>query len=451
MSDAQTVLRDAWLGGQEDRLCAREQAKAWALREVWREEKKEKAGNDKKQDSKRSEYGMLTFVADRVRKTTSKGMPTGDHPASESMKEFFTKIDEDSEWHPGKHCGGKRGPERILKGGKKNGVIQAAKKIKRDGGEVTYPGVIARCENAAINPDTGEPVDKALVYRVLREDIADSDDSDDHWDHRPRLSRQALDPPQIEKRYAWAKWMSEVLKHTSLWYFTNLVWCDLCNSILPRTMRKEAEQALARNSNMFWGSKAEQKHSPNLRGSKKALKMKSSDTVRVWFVPILVRGKFHIEALPDKFPGETEDGAAIMVSKVRAALNIRFQNSIAPKVVFTDRGNGFFQSGSGKITPGYRDALRQHGLKAFMGSDASMQPGTLQELMLHETAMAWVRQRLARTLPKIPWQETIPEYISRLKQVACYINDQYDVDGLNRELPMRVEKLLASDGDRINK
>ena len=28
-------LRELWLGGQDDRLCAREQAKGWALREVW--------------------------------------------------------------------------------------------------------------------------------------------------------------------------------------------------------------------------------------------------------------------------------------------------------------------------------------------------------------------------------------------------------------------------------
>ena len=30
----QKVLGDAWQGGMDDRFCVREQAKAWALREV---------------------------------------------------------------------------------------------------------------------------------------------------------------------------------------------------------------------------------------------------------------------------------------------------------------------------------------------------------------------------------------------------------------------------------
>ena len=38
------------------RLCGREQAKAWALREVWKEDGK-------------TTYGMHAFVASRVRKT----------------------------------------------------------------------------------------------------------------------------------------------------------------------------------------------------------------------------------------------------------------------------------------------------------------------------------------------------------------------------------------------
>ena len=128
-----------------------------------------------------------------------------------------------------------------------------------------------------------------------------------------------------------------------------------------------------------------------------------------------------------------------MVAKVRAALNIRFPGGCAPKTLFTDRGNGFYDSGSGKITEAYRNALRQHRLKAFMGADASLQPGCLQELMLHETAMAWVRERLQKTVPPRPWEESVEAYSSRLKDVAAHINRMCDVDGLCRELPSRVE------------
>ena len=102
-----------------------------------------------------------------------------------------------------------------------------------------------------------------------------------------------------------------------------------------------------------------------------------------------------------------------------------------------------------QMTPEYRDALREHNLKAFMGQDASRQPGQLQEIMIHETIMAWVRHRLANTVPQFAEKETVPEYHARLKQVASYINDNYDVEGVNRELNDRVDKVLVAEGDRI--
>ena len=141
-------------------------------------------------------------------------------------------------------------------------------------------------------------------------------------------------------------------------------------------------------------SRGSQAHSQNLRMPKHVLKLHSSDTVRVWWVPILTRGKLHIESLLDDFPDETEEGAEIKVAKVKAALNIRFQGSTAPTRVFTVRGNGFYNAGTGRITPGYRAALQANGLRAFSNDDASVQPGQLQEVMLHETAVAWMRVRL---------------------------------------------------------
>ena len=54
-------------------------------------------------------------------------------------------------------------------------------------------------------------------------------------------------------------------------------------------------------------SKGAQMRSQNLRGPKHVLKLSSSDTVRVWWVPIVTHGKLHIEALPDNFPGEIPD------------------------------------------------------------------------------------------------------------------------------------------------
>ena len=82
-----------------------------------------------------------------------------------------------------------------------------------------------------------------------------------------------------------------------------------------------------------------------------------------------------------------------MVAKVRSAINIHFHGADKPDVVFTDRGRGFFVPRTGKITLPYAAALREHALRAFMGQDASRQPGDLQDLMLHETAVAWISNR----------------------------------------------------------
>ena len=174
------------------------------------------------------------------------------------------------------------------------------------------------------------------------------------------------------------------------------------------------------------------------------MKLSSSDTVRVWRAPILARGELHIELLLDAFPGETEEGAELMVGRVRAALNIRFQGASPPKLLFTDRGNGFYNSGTGKITARYKAALREHGLKAFFGADAAVHLGQLQEVMLHETAVWWMRVRLAQTLPKKAWEETTAAYASRLKACASYINDHHNVEGLCKALPGRLELLRAT-------
>ena len=79
------------------------------------------------------------------------------------------------------------------------------------------------------------------------------------------------------------------------------------------------------------------------------------------------------------------------------------------------------------------------------------QPGNLQDLMLHETAVAWVRNREKVTQPEEPWTETVQEFAARLRGISAYSNQHYDVDGLCRELPMRLQKLKDNAGDRIKK
>ena len=108
-----------------------------------------------------------------------------------------------------------------------------------------------------------------------------------------------------------------------------MVWADICCSLLPTTSAKAAEQALARKGNKVWCSEDALSDDENLRGDVRALKLNSWDTKRVFWVPVLCRGKLHVSQLPDDFPGDRPEGAEAFVKAVRAALNMRFSGSRA--------------------------------------------------------------------------------------------------------------------------
>ena len=75
MSDTkQELLRSAWLDGKTGALPAREQAKAWALREIWRSDGKD-------------DYGMHGYTGSKV---TKQG---GGSPLKDAMRRFLVKAD----------------------------------------------------------------------------------------------------------------------------------------------------------------------------------------------------------------------------------------------------------------------------------------------------------------------------------------------------------------------
>ncbi len=79
-------------------------------------------------------------------------------------------------------------------------------------------------------------------------------------------------------------------------------------------------------------------------------------------------------------------------------MNSRFEQAAnKPDLIVVDRGRGFWATNTGKITAEFKGALRGHGRRTFMRDDAGKQPGSLQEVLLHETAVAWIRCRLACT------------------------------------------------------
>ena len=48
-------------------------------------------------------------------------------------------------------------------------------------------------------------------------------------------------------RYEWALAMQEE-RRTPAWLYNNLVWTDICNTILPRTEKRQEEMTLARKA-----------------------------------------------------------------------------------------------------------------------------------------------------------------------------------------------------------
>ena len=220
-----------------------------------------------------------------------------------------------------------------------------------------------------------------------------------------------------------------------------MVWFDLCNSILPRSEGKAFDQRQARKGKKGWISKDARHWSRNLKGKKESLKQASWDTEKVWWVPVLTRGVLHIEVMPESFPGETPKGAQLAVERIPAILKQRFPNQARPKVTFTDRGKSFFHPHTGAVACALSGG----------GDNASQQPGTLQDVLLHETAVAWMRHILTQTTPANAHKETHAQYATRLKEACRMVNANHDAGGLCREFLGRVQDVKNREGDRLSK
>ena len=70
--------------------------------------------------------------------------------------------------------------------------------------------------------------------------------------------------------------------------------------------------------------------------------------------------------------------------------------------------------------------------------------------MLHETAVAWFRNRMRREPPVVvPWLETTELWRQRAQKVVKRINRECEVARVCRKLPQRLQELLDAEGDRL--
>ena len=408
-----------------------QQAKVFGLKEAWEEMHGDKT------------WGKLPWIAERV---VMQGHGKK-QPSIEAVRKLLNKMADDEDWFPGKVYGSLGGRPCQIPETNKSTIARSAMALKARGVEPTYSLVIAQCPNASINPITGEAVSKDVVYDILENRCYDID-PETPWSHQKRLSKVPVLPQDVPKRLAFGRYMLS-LKHTAAWYWRHIIWTDICNSVLPTTVRKANAQALARKSGSGLISADAKRMPENMRGNKRELVLAGKECVLVYWMPVLSQGKLHVELLGSGFAGDHVNGMPTFVHKLRVSINSRFRVD-QPEIVFVDLGGGFYKAST--ITSEFKHALREHDFKPFHGDDASMQPGASGDLWPHETSVSWVRHRLTRTLPSEPWEETEEEFGARLKEAAGWVNQNHDVEGLCKEMPQRMHDLVyKTKGQRLDK
>ena len=322
----------------------------------------------------------------------------GGAPSREAVRRLLERIEEDPGWYPGKRPEAAYGRAPVLAGAKRKQVADSAMTLKRRGVEPTYASVTAQCPKAALNPATGQPVNKHALYKVLKEDCHD-EGADEPWVCEATLSKSALRPAEREARKKWAKALLDGGR-TGAWYYQNVIWTDISNSIIPGDEKKAFQMTMARKNRRRWHSPDAKGHSENFTPSKDALKQCSFQDHRIYWAPVLARGKLEVLVFDEDFPGETSVGAAALVDRIPRVLARRFPSATRlPRMVFVDRGRGFYAP-RGHITNLFKSALGRAKLAPFAGDNAASQPPNIADILPHETVTAWIRLREARSRPR---------------------------------------------------
>ena len=235
---------------------------------------------------------------------------------------------------------------------------------------------------------------------------------------------------------------------------------DLCSKVIPGTPAVALDQArTAQNTKKRLMSPGAAEKSVNLGGSATADKQCGFGSTRVYFGVVLARGTLGVVVFTDvdQYPGETPAGAGLLVERLPATLKQMLGRSAKkPRAIFTDRGPGFYHRHWGTTTEDYECTCREHGFKPWAGTNSKTgpraQPPDLADVLLHETAVSWLRKEEEQTRPVRPWEESPNELEERLQQGVRRINREFDVRGLCMELPDRLHALVVeAGGDRLPK
>lgn len=190
-------------------------------------------------------------------------------------------------------------------------------------------------------------------------------------------------------------------------------------------------------------------YSRNLKGPATALKQNSWGGQKICWLMVVSRGVVHVEVLPKGWTVDGEGLAAAVRLLPKVLRQMLGKDARLPRTLFTDRGTGMY-SPMGHVVREYEEAVDKAGFKLFWGSNAKRQAADLGDVLLHETAVSWVRARLQRLKPDgCPWEETREQWVARLRKVVRSVNKECKVNDLCCAFPTRMQELKANGGDRL--
>jgi len=393
--------------------------------------------------------GKIDLGYDAIAKEVTK--VGGGHPSKQGIALMNAVLDHDRAWYPGKvsENARKRGPKPVFAEKSKVQVAKSAMSLKKRGLEPSVPAILTQTPKAAKNPRTKRFFSAPTIAKVLKERCFD-ERPEDPWVCVNPCSKTALPPEVIVARAKWAKTLRRNGR-TAQWYFNNCIWLDPCNTVIPAAKRTIFDhQQSSKGKRKRWMSKGSRKKSRNLQATPYAGKQRQWADKRAWWFVIMSRGKVVLELMPQDWV-QTGPGMAELVHRLPHLLRKRLGSGPLPRTIATDRGPGFYQASSGTIVAAYKEALDEEGFTPFAGEEAKWQPPDVPDVLLHETVVSWVRayfrKRPFKWVPKV--EENCKLFRKMMKQCEQHINKSYDVAGLCRSFPRRIEALVASGGDRL--
>lgn len=374
------------------------------------------------------------------------------HPSRVAIQQLQTAFAEDDDWYPGKamESSAKRGPKRKFTPRKRRAIAQAAEALKEDGVEPTVNNVRERCPSASVNPDTDEYFDKKSIFDVSKTDCYDNG-ARAPWGHLAPRSKTALSDDLKAFRHDWAK-AQLALGNSPGWYFRNCIWVDPNYTILTTDPRAvfDAKQASFGKNKLRWISPDKRISSRNLRASPYAGKQARGGDRKVWWHIVVARGIVHYELMGSEWEQNGEGQAAFIDGLARSLPGLVDDGDTLPRVVFSDRGPGFYAP-IGYINHEYADALRRHGFRPYAGDDAREQPPDVPDCLPHERAAAWTKEWMSKhPIPRAGGLDKMEAMVKvRLRQCAAHINENHDVDALCRRFPKTMRELKKAKGERL--